>query len=132
MLSGPTIILTLKILVSAVTVLFVAAVLAIAAGRRKLHGRLNAVFFALTMTTVVGFELLLRLGQDVTSTFSPDALAALHVHLYFAVPSAVLLPLMLVSGRMHWRAPHVAAGCLFTVLWVGTFVTGVFFLPHGG
>lgn len=132
MLSGPTIILTLKILVSAVTVLFVAAVVAIGTGRRKLHGRLNTAFFVLTMTTVVGFELLLRLGQDMTSTFSDEALAALRVHLYFAVPSAVLLPLMLLSGRMHWRTLHVAAGCLFTVLWVGTFVTGVFFLPHGG
>lgn len=132
MLSGPTIILTLKILVSLVTVLFVAAVVAIGTGHRKLHGRLNTAFFILTMTTVVGFELLLRLGQDVTSTFSPDALAALRVHLYFAVPSAVLLPVMLLSGRMHWRTLHVATGCLFTVLWVGTFVTGVFFLPHAG
>jgi uncharacterized membrane protein YozB (DUF420 family) len=131
-LSGPTIILTLKILVSAVTVLFVAAVVAIGTGRRKLHGRLNTAFFVLTMTTVVGFELLLRLGQDMTSTFSADALAALHVHLYFAIPSAVLLPVMLLSGRMHWRPLHVATGCLFTVLWVGTFVTGVFFLPHAG
>ena len=132
MLSGPTIILTLKVLVSAVTVLFAAAIVAIGTGRRKLHGRINTAFFILTMTTVVGFELLLRLGTDVTATFTEPALKALYVHLYFAVPSAVLLPLMFLSGTMHWRVLHVATGCLFTLLWVGTFVTGVFFLPHDG
>lgn len=132
MLTGPTIILTLKVLVSAVTVLFVAAVVAIGTGHRRAHGRINTAFFILTMTTVVGFELLLRLGQDVTSSFTPEALKALRIHLYFAVPSAVLLPLMFVSGWKHWKRLHVATGCLFTVLWVGTFVTGVFFLPHAG
>jgi uncharacterized membrane protein YozB (DUF420 family) len=131
-LSGPAIILTLKILVSVVTVLFVAAVVAIGNGNRKLHGRLNTAFFALTMTTVVAFELLLRLGTDVTSTFSPEAIKALRVHLLFAVPSAVLLPVMFVLGKLRWRILHTATGCLFTVLWVGTFVTGVFFLPHDG
>lgn len=132
MLTGPTIILTLKVLVSVVTVLFATAVVAIGTGRKKLHGRINTAFFILTMTTVVGFELVLRLGTDVTSTFTPAALAALRVHLYFAVPSALLLPLMLLSGKRHWKAVHVATGCVFTVLWVGTFVTGVFFLPHDG
>jgi uncharacterized membrane protein YozB (DUF420 family) len=132
MLSGPTIILTLKVLVSAVTVLFVAAVVAIGTGRKKLHGRINTAFFILTMTTVIGFELLLRLGTDMTATFSPEALQALRVHLYFAIPSAVLLPLMFLSGKLHWKFLHAAMGCLFTVLWVGTFVTGVFFLPHDG
>jgi hypothetical protein len=131
-LTGPTIILTLKVLVSAVTVLFVGAVVAIGTGRKKLHGRINTAFFILTMTTVVGFELLLRLGQDVTSTFTPEALKALRVHLGFAIPSAVLLPLMFLSGKRRWKLLHVAAGCLFTVMWVGTFVTGVFFLPHDG
>lgn len=132
MLTGPTIILTLKVLVCVVTLLFAAAVVAIATGRKKLHGRLNTAFFLLTMTTVVGFELLLRLGQDVTSTFSPDAIKALRVHLCFAVPSAVILPLMFLSGMKHWKRLHVATGCVFTALWVGTFVTGVFFLPHDG
>jgi len=131
-LTGPTIILILKVLVSAVTVLFVAAVVAIGTGHRRTHGRINTAFFILTMTTVVGFELLLRLGQDVTSTFTPEALQALRVHLCFAIPSAVLLPVMFLSGKMHWKLLHVATGCLFTVLWIGTFVTGVFFLPHDG
>lgn len=132
MLTGPTIILTLKVLVSAVTVLFVAAILAIANGNKRLHGRINTAFFILTMTTVVGFELLVRLGWDLTAGFSDPAKQALYVHLGFAIPSAVLLPLMMLSARMGWKTLHVATGCLFTVLWVGTFVTGVFFLPHDG
>jgi len=35
-----------------------------------------------------------------------------------------------VSGVKHWRTLHVAVGVVFFFLWVGTFVTGVFFLPH--
>lgn len=128
--TGPEIILTLKVLVTAVTVLLAAAVWAIATGRRKLHGRLNTLFFVLTMTTVVGFEVLLRLGSDVTATFSPEARQALRVHLSFAVPSAGLLPLMLWSGMTGRRRVHVPLAAVFSVLWLGTFVTGVFFLPH--
>jgi len=127
---GPTIILTLKILVSVVTTLFAASLVALMFDRQRLHGLINKVFFALTVTTVLGFELILRLGTDVTATFSDEARAALRVHLFFAVPSALLLPVMLVSGVKHWRTLHVAVGVVFFFLWVGTFVTGVFFLPH--
>ena len=130
--TGPQIILTLKVLVVAVSVLYLAAILAILFGRKKLHGRINTAFFILTMTTVVGFELLLRFFVDVSSTFNEEAREALHVHLYFAVPSAVVLPVMMLSGKAHWVKVHVACGVLFTLLWIGTFVTGVFFLPHGG
>lgn len=128
--TGPEIILALKVLVAAVTLLFSAAVWAIATGRRKLHGRLNLAFFALTMTTVIGFELLLRFGADVTAGFSPEARRALSVHLWFAVPSAVLLPVMLWSGATGRRRLHLPLAAGFVILWVGTFVTGVFFLPH--
>lgn len=127
---GPTIILTLKVLVTAVTVLFAGSLVALAGGRIRLHGLLNKVFFALTLTTVLGFELLLRLGTDVTSQFSEEARAALRVHLYFAVPSALLLPVMLISGVKRRRAVHISVGVGFLALWTGTFVTGVFFLPH--
>ena len=129
---GPTIILTLKILVSTVTVLYAAAVIAIIAGRKKLHGRLNTAFFILTMTTVVGFEVLLRLGIDATANFSDAAREALRIHLYFAIPSALLLPLMMLTGVRKWKALHITTGVLFTLLWLGTFVSGVFFLPHDG
>ena len=130
--TGPQIILTLKVLVVAVTILYAAAILAIATGRKKLHGRLNTAFFILTMTTVVGFELMLRFFVDVSATFNEEAREALRIHLYFAVPSACVLPVMLLLGKAHWVKLHVALGALFTLLWIGTFVTGVFFLPHGG
>lgn len=130
MLSGPDIILTLKVLVSAVTVLFAAAVWAIATGRKKLHGRINTAFFALTLTTVIGFELLLRFGVEVSTTFTDAEREALKVHLCFAIPAAVLLLVMMVSALLKWKRFHVACGVVFAALWLGTFVTGVFFLPH--
>lgn len=128
--SGPEIILILKILVSAVTVLFAASIIALALKRVRLHGRINRVFFALTITTVLGFELLLRLGTDVTAQFSDAAREALRVHLCFAVPSALLLPVLLLTGIKRRRSWHVPLGVLFALLWIGTFVSGVFFLPH--
>lgn len=129
MLTGPTIILTLKVLVTAVTILLVASLAALAAGHPRLHGRLNAIFFALTMLTVAGFEAVLQF-VDVASAFDPAAREALRVHLYFAVPSAIVLPLMYLSGWSGRKRLHRALAVLFATLWVGTFVTGVFFLPH--
>lgn len=127
--TGPQIIVTLKVLVVAVTVLLAAAIVAIAAGNRKLHGRINTAFFVLTMLTVVGFEVLLQF-VDVKSTFDAPARRALRTHLWFAVPSAVVLPVMFVTGRARRRRLHLAFAAVFLVLWCGTFVTGVFFLPH--
>jgi uncharacterized membrane protein YozB (DUF420 family) len=131
-MSGPAVILTLKVLVTAVTVLFAVAVWAIATGRKKLHGRVNTAFFTLTLTTVVGFELLLRLQGNVTDHFTPEQKQALLVHLCFAGPSAVLLLVMMATALLRWKKVHVACGLVFAVLWLGTFVTGVFFLPHDG
>jgi hypothetical protein len=127
--TGPQIILTLKVLVASVTVLFIASLLALIAKRPQLHGRINTLFFTLTMLTVLGFEALLQF-VDVSTTFGDEARRALRVHLYFAVPSALLLPLMLITGKTHRRSTHVAFGVLFGIMWAGTFVTGVFFLPH--
>jgi uncharacterized membrane protein len=127
--TGPEIILTLKVLVAAVTVLFAAAVAAIAAGRRTVHGRINTAFFALTMITVAGFEVLLQF-VDVKSAFDPPTRDALRVHLYFAVPAAVVLPVMFVTGKTRRKRLHLTLAAVFVVLWAGTFVTGVFFLPH--
>jgi uncharacterized membrane protein YozB (DUF420 family) len=128
--TGPEIILTLKVLVAAVTVLFAASIAAIAVGNRRLHGRINTVFFALTLLTVIGFETLLRLGTDVTSKFSEEARQALRVHLCFSIPAAVVLPVQYVLGLKGYRQAHVLLGAVFTVLWIGTFITGGFFLPH--
>jgi hypothetical protein len=55
----------------------------------------------------------------------------LQVHLSFSMPAALLLPFMLLTGLRRWRTWHVGIGVLFLMLWTGTFVTGVFFLPHG-
>ena len=128
--TGPDIILALKVLVSAVTVLFAASVFAIATGRRRLHGRINLAFFALTTATVLGFEVLLRLGTDVSAGFSPEARAALKVHLVFAVPAALLLPLMLWSGATRRRRLHLPLAAAFTALWAATVYTGLVTLPH--
>jgi uncharacterized membrane protein YozB (DUF420 family) len=128
--TGPEIILALKVLVSAVTLILIASVTAIVTGRKKLHGRLNWLFFVLTMTTVVGFELLLRLGTNVAESFSPEARQALRVHLCFAIPSAILLPFMLWSGATHHRRLHLPLAVLFVIAWVGTAITGIIFLPH--
>jgi hypothetical protein len=129
--SGPQIILTLKILVAAVTVLFATSLVALAMKKPRLHGRINTVFFALTMLTVVGFEVLLQF-VDVTEKFTPEALQALRIHLWFAVPSAVLLPVMLFTGLTGRKTVHVVFAVAFAIMWTGTFVTGVFFLPHTG
>lgn len=129
--SGPQIILTLKILVATVTVLFAASLVALLLKRPRLHGQINTVFFILTMLTVVGFEALLQF-VDVSAAFTDEARHALRIHLYFAVPSAVLLPIMLFTGRTRRRTAHIALGLGFTILWLGTFVTGIFFLPHQG
>jgi len=128
--AGPDIILTLKVLVTAVTLLLLASLAALAAGKPRLHGRLNAAFFVLTMLTVAGFEGLLQF-VDVKSAFDPAAREALRVHLYFAVPSAIILPAMFLTGWAGRKRLHLALSVVFSALWAGTFVTGVFFLPHG-
>ncbi|HSQ54378.1 MAG TPA: hypothetical protein VLM40_01430 [Gemmata sp.] len=130
--TGPQIILALKVLVSLVTVLLVASLIALAAKRPRLHGRINIVFFTLTMLTVLGFEVLLQFFVDVSAAFSAEAREALRVHLYFAIPSAIVLPVMLLTGLTRRKSIHVFFGVAFAILWTGTFVTGVVFLPHAG
>jgi uncharacterized membrane protein YozB (DUF420 family) len=128
--TGPQILLILKVLVAAVTVLFAASLVALARKNFKLHGRINTAFFVLTMLTVIVFELLIRFAIDVTTTFSPEARAALRIHLFFSVPAALLLPVMFLSGVKRRRAIHVPVGIVFAILWAGTAVTGLVFLPH--
>lgn len=131
MFSPENVILSLKVAVGAVTVLFALSLVALAARRPGLHGRLNTAFFILTMLTVIGFEVVIRLvNPHLTEGFSPAQRSALAVHLGFSIPSAVLLPAMLYTGRRRLLKYHVPLACLFTVLWAGTFVTGIFFLPH--
>jgi hypothetical protein len=127
--TGPQIILTLKVLVAAVTVLLTASLVALITRRPRLHGQINTVFFVLTMLTVVGFEILLQF-VNVKETFDIEARTALRTHLWFAIPSAILLPVMLYTGRTGRKSTHIAFAALFGVMWAGTFVTGIFYLPH--
>src|SRR5262245_35238660 len=131
MLTPAVVIVILKVAVTAVTVLLLASLLALVNRRPRLHGQINRVFFALTMTTVLLFEVFIRLvNPEVTSGFSPEQHAALTIHLAFAIPSAMLLPVMLYTGVRRRKRLHVTIAFGFLALWTGTFVTGVFFIPH--
>ena len=127
------IILILKIAVAAVTVLWICSLVALARGRYRLHGRINVVFFILTLAALLGLEVIARIiDPELFNAYLQrhDARMLLQIHLLFAVPSAALLFLMLFSGWRHHRRLHIAAGLLFAALWTGTFITGIFFLPH--
>jgi hypothetical protein len=128
-----TIILVLKIAVVLVTLLLIWSLLALARGRYVLHGRLNLWVLLLTLAALLGLEVIARLlYPDLFAAHFArhEAQGALFVHLSFALPSAVLLPLMFYLGWRHKRSLHIGLGILFLVLWTGTFITGVFFLPH--
>ena len=132
-LSGPHVILGLKIAVSAVTVLLLASLVALALGKQRLHGRINIVFFLLTVTALIAFEVVIRILNPDAFVYIdavPGLRNALSVHLCFAIPSALFMPAMLYTGLSHRRTVHLILAGLFAVLWIGTFVTGVFFLPH--
>jgi uncharacterized membrane protein YozB (DUF420 family) len=132
-LTGPNVILALKVAVAIVTVLLLASLVALSRGNYRLHGRINLVFFTLTLAAVLGLELVVRfIDPRVFDYFQndPDLARALRIHLCFSVPSAVLMPAMLYTGLSHRRAIHLSLAIVFAVLWTGTFVTGIFFLPH--
>jgi uncharacterized membrane protein YozB (DUF420 family) len=130
-MQGPQVILVLKAAVAAVTVLLLASLVALARGNVRLHGRINLVFATLTLTAVLGLELLVRvINPELFSYFSPETMQALRVHLSFSVPSALLLPVMLYTGLKHHRNVHIGLAVIFGLLWAGTFITGIFFLPH--
>jgi hypothetical protein len=132
-LTAELVILTLKIAVIAVTGLLAASLTALWFGRYRLHGRINLAFFILVLGALLGLEL-------VTQVASPGLLQdylrrqgaenALNVHLCFSVPAALVLPAMLWTGLKGRRQIHITMGVVFLMLWAGTFVTGIFFLPH--
>jgi hypothetical protein len=132
-LTPANVILTLKIAVMAVTVLLLASLTALATGRRRLHGRINIVFFVLTLVALISLEGITRLiDPEMFSHYFQETGSenALSVHLSFSVPAALLLPLMLYTGLKHKRNVHISLAILFSVLWTGTFITGIFFLPY--
>lgn len=132
-MTAPLLILVLQTAVVAVTVIFAASMVALAAGRRKLHGRLNTAFFVLTMVAVLGLEVAVRaVWPGLSAEFFDPAgpyRAPLLVHLWFSVPAAVVLGVMMYTGRYRRGRAHRALATAFVVLWIGTFVTGVFYLP---
>lgn len=131
MLTGPNVIWTLKIAVAAVTLLLLAALIAVARGNYRLHGRLNLVFFTLTLMAVLGLELIVRvIAPDVFDYFNSDSelRQALNRHLWFSVPSTFVMPAMLYTGLKGYVRAHLSLAVCFAVLWTGTVVTGLFFL----
>ena len=133
MLTGPHVILALKVAVATVTVILLTSLVALARGNYRLHGRLNVVFFTLTLAAVLGLELIVRVLSPGVFEYiheNPEVARALNAHLCFSVPSALLMPAMLYTGLTRRRGVHLALAAAFAVLWCGTFVTGVFFLPH--
>ncbi|HEY7154657.1 MAG TPA: DUF420 domain-containing protein [Gemmataceae bacterium] len=132
MLTGPNVILTLKIAVAAVTMLLIASLIAVLRGNYRLHGRLNLAFFTLTLMAVLGLELVVRVvAPDVFAYFNSDSALrqALNIHLWFSVPSTFVMPAMLYTGLKGYVRVHLSLAVCFAVLWTGTFVTGIFFLP---
>lgn len=132
LLNGPNVILALKLAVALVTVILACAGIAAWKHNYRLHGRLNIAFFALTMTALVAFEVVIRLIKpDIYEYLKSDPVIfpRLTIHLSCAIPAALLMPLMLWSG-LRKRALHRKLTVGFALLWTATFVTGVFFLPH--
>jgi hypothetical protein len=127
------VILILKIAVAGVTVLWIGSLIALVSGNTRLHGRINIVFFALTLAALTGLEVVVRvISPGIFDDYFEQhhAQNAMSVHLMFSVPSALLLFFMLFTGLRHKRNFHIAAGILFSLLWTGTFITGIFYLPH--
>jgi len=130
-LTGPQVILVLKIAVVAVTLLLAVSIVAVLRGHYRLHGRLNVAFFILTLSALLGLEVVARvLNPEVFDYFDERTRKALGVHLCFSLPSAGLLPVMLWTGYSGRRRVHIWLAFVFLTLWTATFVTGVFFLPH--
>ena len=132
MLTPQNVILTLKVAVLAVTVLLLGSLVALARGNYRLHGRINVVFFTLSLMAVLGLELVVRvIAPDVFAYINADdeLRQALNRHLRFSVPSTFVMPAMLYTGLKGYVRAHLSLAVCFAVLWTGTFITGIFFLP---
>ena len=131
MLTGPNVIIALKVAVATVTILLLASLVALARGNYRLHGRINLAFLILTLTAVLGLEVIIRLvNPSLFDYFDDETRQVMRVHLMFSVPAAMLLPVMYFTGRTGRRRVHIGLSILFSTLWAGTVITGLFFLPH--
>jgi uncharacterized membrane protein YozB (DUF420 family) len=128
-MNGPNVILALKVAVLAVTCLLAASLVALARGNYRLHGRINTAFFVLTVAALLSLEVIIRvIDPNIFASYDEAWRQRLFVHLCFSVPAALLLPFMLWTGRTRRRTVHLTLAFVFAVLWVGTVVTGVWFL----
>lgn len=133
MLTPTLVILSLKYAVGAVTVLLVFSLIALAKGKIKLHGKINLVFFILTVAALFLFEIVVRMIDPVLFSGlwkNPELAKSLKIHLCFAVPSALLMGIMLFTGLRKFRVLHRRVAIVFLVCWIGTFYTGIFWLPN--
>jgi hypothetical protein len=130
-LTGPNVILILKLAVAAVTVILIASLVALLRKNYRLHGRLNLAFMVLTLAAVFGLEFLIRVyDPEMFNYFDAETRRTMAVHLCFSVPATVLLPAMYLTGRTGRSRTHYTLAALFGVCWAGTFITGIFYLPH--
>ena len=131
MLTGPLVILILKIAVLAVTVILLASIVALLCRRYRLHGQLNLVFMILTLGAVLGLEAIIRFYDPRMFDYFDDyTRKVMSIHLKFAIPSACLLPIMYYTGRTGRSKLHYVLAAIFSACWIGTFITGIFYLPH--
>jgi len=133
-MNAATVILVLQVAVTAVSVLLVAALVALALGRRSLHGLLNTVFFWIALSAVLGLEVAVRiLWPNLSVEFFDPAgpyRRPLLLHLSFSIPATVILGAMMYTGRAHRGQTHRALSALFLIFWTGTVMTGLFGLPN--
>jgi hypothetical protein len=131
-LTGPFVILILKIAVGVVTLLWLASLIALLLKKYRLHGQINLAFMILTLIAVFGLEFLIRIYDPKMFDYFDEATRqTMAIHLCFSIPSAILLPIMYFTGRTHRSRLHYVLAAVFTICWIGTFITGIFYLPHG-
>ena len=133
MLTPTLVILSLKFAVGAVTVLLVISLIALSKGKIKLHGKINLAFFILTVAALFLFEIVVRMIDPFLFSGlwkNAELAKSLKIHLCFAVPSAFLMGIMLFTGLKKLKVWHRRVAVVFLVCWVGTFYTGIFWLPN--
>ncbi len=127
---GEIVIIVLKVAVAAVSVLLAISLTVLARGNVRLHGRLQVVFFTLVMLAVLGLEILIRIvDPTLFDYFDAETRQIMRVHLSFAIPTTILLPIMLYTGLTGKRRLHLALAVVFALFWLGIMTTGLFLLP---
>lgn len=133
MLTPTLVILSLKYAVGAVTLLLCISLVALANGKVRLHGKINLMFFILTLVALFLFEIVVRMIDPVLFSGlwkNVELAKSLKIHLCFAVPSALLMGIMLFTGLRRLKTWHRGVSVVFLVCWFGTFYTGIFWLPN--